>query len=161
MGGNENELKKIIVDIQEKLPSIFNMVEIKLRAQPLLEEDEGPYVLVALQETTRMNVLLSFMEKTLEDLTKGLNGELNMTTAMDELSSALIINQVPGRNIFHSLSWEEFAWPSKRPLASWYTDMLRRVEQLTSWAESLNRPLSMWLPGLFNPMAFLTALMQV
>lgn len=40
-------------------------------------------------------------------------------------------------------------------------DMLRRIEQLGSWSEDLVTPQCVWLPGLFNPTAYLTAVMQV
>ena len=56
------------------------------------------------------------MSKTLEELKKGLNGELNMSQGMEEVQEALTINQVPGRNFLHTASWEAIAWPSKRPL---------------------------------------------
>lgn len=43
-------------------------------------------------------------------------------------------------------------------LSSWYADVLRRHEQLAAWtAGSLAPPHSVWLSGLFNPKAFLTA----
>lgn len=35
------------------------------------------------------------------------------------------------------------------------------VMQLSGWSSDLVTPLSLWLPGLFNPMAFVTAIMQV
>jgi dynein heavy chain, axonemal len=159
-GGNTTELKKKIEQLTENLPDRFNEVDVKLRAQPLLEEDEAPYVLVCLQEVKRMNYLTLVMLDSMEQLRKGLNGELNMSQAMEELSEALTINQVPGRNIFHSLSWEEFAWPSKRTLIGWYKDLVKRIKQLEDWTENLKRPLAVWISGLFNPMAFITALMQ-
>jgi dynein heavy chain len=84
-----------------------------------------------------------------------------MSQAMEELQEALTINQVPGRNIFHQTSWEALAWPSKRQLDGWFNDLLKRIAQLQDWQEDLRRPMSTWLPALFNPMAFLTALMQV
>jgi DNA-binding response OmpR family regulator len=34
---------------------------------------------------------------------------------------------VPGRNPFHKCSWEALAWPSRRGLASWDLDLLKRV----------------------------------
>lgn len=40
-------------------------------------------------------------------------------------------------------------------------DMLRRIEQLGSWSDDLVTPQCVWLPGLFNPTAYLTAVMQV
>lgn len=39
--------------------------------------------------------------------------------------------------------------------------MLRRIAQLVSWSEDLVTPQCVWLPGLFNPTAYLTAVMQV
>ena len=39
-------------------------------------------------------------------------------------------------------------------------DTLKRIQQLHGWCEHLKRPQSTWIPALFNPMAFLTALMQ-
>merc|ERR1712139_440919 len=42
-----------------------------------------------------------------------------------------------------------------------YADMLKRMTQLTSWADTLVRPICLWLPGLFNPTAYLTAVQQV
>jgi hypothetical protein len=35
------------------------------------------------------------------------------------------------------------------------------VEQLAKWGATLTMPPSLWLAGCFNPMAFITAVMQV
>ena len=75
----------------------------------LADPSQTPYVLVVLQELTRMNVLLGYMSTSLNELEKGLNGELNMSEAMEHLGDALGINQVPGRNPFHKTSWEALA----------------------------------------------------
>jgi hypothetical protein len=46
-------------------------------------------------------------------------------------------------------------------LSGWYADGLRRHDQLSAWtAGAVATPNSVWLPGLFNPKAFLTAVMQ-
>lgn len=58
-------------------------------------------------------------------------------------------------------AWEKLAWPSKKNLLSEFIDMLRRIVQLSSWSEDLVTPQCVWLPGLFNPTAYLTAVMQV
>jgi len=36
-----------------------------------------------------------------------------------------------------------------------------RVAQLTEWCDSIETPAVMWISGLFNPMSYLTAIMQV
>eukprot|EP00622_Pseudochattonella_farcimen_P002213 FR737100.1.p1 GENE.FR737100.1~~FR737100.1.p1 ORF type:complete len:231 (+),score=20.06 FR737100.1:90-695(+) len=48
-----------------------------------------------------------------------------------------------------------------KSLTTEYTDMLKRVAMLVEWTETLDRPTCIWLPGLFNPTAYLTAVMQV
>lgn len=43
-------------------------------------------------------------------------------------------------------------------LSAWYQDVLHRYEQLAKWTSgSLATPHSVWISGLFNPKAFLTA----
>jgi dynein heavy chain len=155
------DVPAVIEDCLARLPDDYNMIKIMERCKPLLKETEGPYSLLLVQELTRMNTLLSYMRKSLSDLQKGLNGELNMSEAMDDLRQALSIDQVPGRNPFHKTSWESRAWWSKKPLPAWYMEMEQRNIQLKNWVGTLALPTCMWFSGLFNPMAFLTAVMQV
>jgi len=84
-----------------------------------------------------------------------------MSQAMEDLCHAFTINEWPGRSPFTGCTWEKNAWFSKKPLGSQFLDMLNRVAQLASWSEELVTPLSVWLPGLFNPTAYLTAVTQV
>jgi dynein heavy chain len=165
-GGSDGGINALIVDLQSRCPLKFDLITIHEKAVPLLGTSEKPgetqpYVLVAEQECARMNVLLSEIMRSLDELQKGLAGQLNMTNMMEELASALIINQVPGRNPFHKASWEKLAWASKKSLSSWYPDMILRCEALAKWSAKLVRPFSLWLPGLFNPTSYNTAIMQV
>ena len=86
-----------------------------------------------------------------------------MSQKMEDLLSALAIKQVPGRNPFHTASWEKFAWPSMKGLQDWFADLILRCGQLTEWCaiDGLQTPISVWFPGLFNPTAFLTGIKQV
>ena len=106
-----------------------------------------------------MNVLVE-VSRTLGELNKGINGQLNMSQQMEDLSSALSLNEVPGRNPYHLTSWERLAWPSTKNLHNWFRDLEQRVSQLVIWEAQLELPISLWL-GLFNPTAFLTAIQQV
>lgn len=130
-------------------------------ADPHLTGPEAPYILVALQEVARMNRLLSYMRQTLDELLKGLNGQLSMTQAMEDLGRALAANQVPGRNPADEWSWERLAWPSLKALAPWFVDLNARVDGLREWTSEFQTPVSVWISNLFNPTAFLTAVMQV
>eukprot|EP00946_MAST-07B_sp_MAST-7B-sp1_P001405 g1405.t1 len=157
----ESKVKNMLVDLLEKLPDDFNMVVLKKDAEENLSKQDAPYTLLLLQEITRMNTLLQAMRTSMVDLQKGLNGELNMSEGMEHLLEAMSINQVPGRNVFHRTSWEKHAWWSRKTLATWFPELLSRNKQLVEWREDLIMPYCMWFPGLFNPMAYLTALMQI
>jgi len=157
----DSVVRTVMEDILERCPEDFQMIDIKIKADPLTTQTSFPYVLVALQECERMNRLLGEIRRSLIELRKGLDGQLNMSEPMEDLQQALSINQVPGRNVFHKTSWEKLAWPSRKSLQLWFSDMLLRVEQLERWTVDLVEPYSLWLPGLFNPMAFVTAIMQV
>jgi dynein heavy chain len=159
-GGGGGGLNDTIAQLLEELPSRFDLITLDEKAKPLMETDQQPYILVALQESGRMNVLLAEIHRSLEELQKGLAGALNMTNLMEELVLSLSINQVPGRNPFHKASWEKLAWFSMKSLSSWFPDMILRCDGLRAWGETLKLPFSLWLPSLFNPTSFLTAIKQ-
>mmetsp|Transcript_30055 Transcript_30055/g.92956 ORF Transcript_30055/g.92956 Transcript_30055/m.92956 type:complete len:948 (+) Transcript_30055:10806-13649(+) len=159
-GTGSERLSEKINSLEMRLPERFELALLDEKAKPLLTEAVGPYVVVAAQEIVRMNSLLKEITRSLEELRKGLNGQLNMSQPMEDLGTALSLNEVPGRNPFHLSSWEELAWPSRKNLQHWFGDLGHRVEQLTKWEVRLELPRSLWM-ALFNPMAFLTAIQQV
>jgi len=57
--------------------------------------------------------------------------------------------------------WEKYAYASKKPLLDWFQDMRERQQQLVEWSEALETPAVLWISALFNPMSYLTAIMQV
>jgi len=161
-GGGDGGVKSIMQDLTERLPENYELIMINIRAKPLLSDPAlGPYVVCALQECTRMNVLLSEIRRSLIELDKGLKGQLNMSDSMEDLVTAMKINQWPGRNPFAQCAWEKYAWPSKKGLISQFMDMLNRYKQIEEWSTEFITPISVWLPGLFNPMAYNTAVTQV
>jgi len=161
-GGNRDDaVRKVMEGLMEQLPESFVMLIVLETATPKLTGPHAPYVVVAMQECGRMNALLDEMRLTLGDLDKGLKGQLNMTDKMEDMVVALSINEWPGRNPFSKCTWEKNAWPSKKGLQSQYLDMLERFRVIKAWSDTMISPLSLWLPGLFNPTAYLTAIKQV
>ncbi|KAJ1128831.1 hypothetical protein NDU88_007204 [Pleurodeles waltl] len=63
----EEKVKSVLDEIMEKLPEQFNMVEIVARAV-----EKTPYVLVAIQECERMNMLTKEIRRSLKELDLGL-----------------------------------------------------------------------------------------
>ncbi|CAL1157217.1 unnamed protein product [Cladocopium goreaui] len=141
-----------IAKYKDDLPPDLDMVEIRGR---LKEEDYTPYVITSLQESDRMNLLVGQIRSQLTELELGISGALNVTERMENLSTCLQLNRVYD-------SWRALAYPSLKPLGAWFQDLLSRMQQLVEWTIDRNGVLkSTWISGLFNPMAFLTAVMQV
>ncbi|XP_015211854.2 dynein axonemal heavy chain 17 [Lepisosteus oculatus] len=144
----EEKVKGLLDEILEKLPDGFNMMEIMAKV-----EERTPYIVVALQECERMNILTKEIRRSLKELDLGLKGELTITSDMEELSNALFLDSVPE-------SWTKLAYPSLHGLGAWYADLLLRIRELESWTTDFALPTAVWLAGFFNPQSFLTAIMQ-
>ncbi|XP_058534261.1 dynein axonemal heavy chain 11 [Ochotona princeps] len=144
----EEKVKNVLDDILEKLPEEFNMAEITQKTS-----SRSPYVLVCFQECERMNSLIREMRLSLQQLDLGLKGELTLPPAGEAQLSALSYDLVPD-------TWSKLAYPSTYGLAQWFTDLLLRCRELDTWTQDLTLPAVVWLPGLFNPQSFLTAIMQ-
>eukprot|EP00920_Eleutheroschizon_duboscqi_P039681 GHVT01095307.1.p1 GENE.GHVT01095307.1~~GHVT01095307.1.p1 ORF type:complete len:1472 (-),score=182.88 GHVT01095307.1:1015-5367(-) len=145
----EDPLGEALVDLLRRIPANIDVPAARTKIKTLT-----PYIVVGLQEADRMTLLLTSIRSSLEELQLGLAGALNMTDAMDSLAASILLNRVPS-------SWDNVAYPSKKPLQGWITDLRERAKQLETWVGSLEVPIPLWISGLFNPMAFLTAVMQV
>jgi dynein heavy chain len=155
-------LRESLNDLLRRCPPAFNLVELSQKIKPHLTDSDGPFVVVLMQECTRISALIEEMLSSLDELQKGLNGQLNMSTGMEDMAQCLELNMVPGRNPFHVFcNWERLAWASRKSLSSWFSDLILRRQQLAEWARTLQLPYSVWLPGLINPTALLTAIKQV
>ena len=66
------------------------MVELEARVK-----EKTPFVVVALQEVTRMNALLIEMKRSMDELLLGLDGALNMSEKMEALAHGIATNSVP------------------------------------------------------------------
>jgi len=150
-GGDDGKVVDLINLFLDKTPKPFPSIEMAQRAA---EKGRTPYVVVCLQESERMNVLLKEIRKSLQDLDAGLKGTLNMTEAMEKLAGALSLNNVPH-------NWFKVAYHSNKSLLVWLDDLNRRVQQFADWSAEFETPNVVWLSGLFNPMSYLTAIMQV
>jgi len=157
----EDKVKDVLTNILENIREEFSMLEIRLR----IKERGSPYVVFVLQELERMNQILNAMRAQLAELELGLSGALNISDSMDALISALFINQVPPAWLKICGQIGPTGSYNRRSLSVWWGDLQLRWKQLENWAGA-HKPLeelppSVWLPGTFNPMGFVTASMQV
>lgn len=73
---------------------------------------------------------------------------------MEILDECIMYDKVPK-------SWSKLAYPSMLGLQLWFSNLLQRHLELSKWSIDFSLPISIWLPGLFNPQSLLTAVMQV
>lgn len=153
----ENAATKTSFDhYQSKITSDFNLKERMFSIMDIKERigEKGPFQNVFLQECEYMNALLDEITRSMTELGQGLQGQLTITEKMEKLQDALNLERVPE-------TWQKLAYPSKRTLASWLDNLVRRIDQLATWKDDPNNiPRVTRLNMLFNPQSFLTAIMQ-
>ena len=81
---------------------------------------------VLLQEVARFNRLLSVMRASLDELQKAIKGLVVMSSELDSMYLSMLNLQVPE-------NWAKVAYPSLKPLMSWFRDLLERVEFMEHW----------------------------
>eukprot|EP00002_Diphylleia_rotans_P013196 TRINITY_DN2570_c0_g1_i1.p1 TRINITY_DN2570_c0_g1~~TRINITY_DN2570_c0_g1_i1.p1 ORF type:complete len:3210 (-),score=627.88 TRINITY_DN2570_c0_g1_i1:227-9145(-) len=150
-GGDSQEqvLQQVVTDVLGRIPNIFNAEEIAKR-HPVRYEDCMTTVL--LQEVIRYNGLLSRMHSSLKDIQNAVKGLVVMSNDLEIMANNLFDGQVP-------VHWAKIAYESRKPLASWVTDLLARIKFIQSWSNK-GPPDVFWLSGFFYPQAFLTGQLQ-
>jgi dynein heavy chain len=66
------------------------------------------------------------MRGSLEELQKAIKGLVVMSSELDSMYLSILNAQVPA-------NWERVAYPSLKPLMSWFRDLLERVEFMELW----------------------------
>ena len=144
------KVRAAITDVLDCLPEPADTAGARGRAG---QDGVTPLLAAALQEGATLNALLAEAGRGLGELRKGLAGELVMSEAMDGLSRCLAGGVVPP-------AWTALAGPTARRLDGWVSHLIARAAQLADWLADGTPPASVWLPGLFQPKAFIMAVVQ-
>ncbi|KAI3369512.1 hypothetical protein L3Q82_007723 [Scortum barcoo] len=137
----EEIVEEIVAGIVEKIPQPFKVQEV-MEKYPVLYEESMNTVLI--QEVIRYNRLLALISQSLCDIVKALKGLVVMSSELELMAGSLFNN---------------VAYPSLKPLASWVSDLLQRINFLQRWISNGIPPV-FWISGFFFPQAFLTGTLQ-
>jgi len=138
-----------LLELSDQLPINFAIKDIEEKAC----DHPGPFNNLIVQECERMNCLLVCIRQSLALLKKALDGTINMSHEMESLLQSLQAHTIP-------VAWAKLSHESARSLGPWFIDLLHRIEHLNRWTDEMRMPLSIWISGLFNPQALLTAIRQ-
>jgi dynein heavy chain len=105
-----------------------------------------------IQEMARFNFLLKALRLSLSMLEKAIKGLIVMSGDLDDMFAAILNNKVP-------MVWEKKAYPSLKPLRSWFDDMIARVDFFNAWVTE-GKPIAYWISSFYFPQGFLTSNLQ-
>jgi len=92
------------------------------------------------------------MHETLVLIQRALKGLVVLSAELEAMGDAMFDQRVPA-------TWTAKAYPSLKPLSSWFKDLMARFDFLLRWIDKGVPPL-MWISGFFFPQGFLTAILQ-
>ena len=88
----------------------------------------------------RFNRLIEVVTFSLRDVQKALKGLVVMSGELEGMGNAMVLGRVP-------LLWSRVAYPSLKPLGSWVSDLLERINFLGSWMNAGVAPNVFWISG--------------
>mmetsp|Transcript_5009 Transcript_5009/g.15033 ORF Transcript_5009/g.15033 Transcript_5009/m.15033 type:complete len:418 (+) Transcript_5009:2-1255(+) len=105
------------------------------------------------QEYTRIVKMIRVIKASLNMLGKAIKGVVLMSADLEGMYNAFLLQKVPG-------NWEKVSYPCLKPLNSWVTDFIERVNFMARWLTD-GPPMSFWISCFFFPQGFMTAALQL
>jgi len=144
----EDQVLELAADVLTKVPEQIDYYG----TQKLLANEPGPLNVVLLQEIERYNILLTNIADSLKDLDNAIQGLVVMSSELEEIFQCIFEARVPE-------SWSK-TFKSKKSLGSWTRDLIDRIEQFSTWAQTTRPPVLFNLGFFTFPTGFLTAVKQ-
>lgn len=121
-----NQAMKIIDEINDKLPTLFNVNEIENKHSPTLCE---PLNVVLVHETKLINEIVTMIVNSLNNLKLALNGDIVITHSLENFSRNICKNEIPH-------AWKMIDAGIVTKTLSSYIDLLsKRVSFIRHWHE--------------------------
>jgi len=150
-GGESREeaVTRMCNDFLEKLPDDFVQHEYMGRLKKMGVNTSMNIFLR--QEIERMQIVVSLVRSTLENLILAIDGTIIMSDELRDALDKMYDARVP-------TAWASISWLSGS-LGFWFSELLLRFEQFHAWCFQ-GRPNAFWLTGFFNANGFITAMRQ-
>ena len=151
----EDVLDSIAADILSILPQKEDNNSDVKKLRKKWANEITPIRITLLQELEKHNRLTSVMKQTLLSLRKALNGEIAMSSVLDNVAMSLNSGFVPS-------SWKREAPETGKNITSWIQWYRKRGSQFSEWVAKHdgNLPPCVWISGLHSPETFIAALVQ-
>lgn len=148
-GDADSMINELAESILKRLPSQFDIAHVSEK-YPVLYMNSMNTVLR--QELIRFNRLTEVIKQTLANLQKAIKGQVVMSQDLEEVFVSMSVNKVPA-------VWDKKSYPSLKPLGSYITDLVARIEFLQKWIDR-DVPNVFWISGFFFTQSFLTGVLQ-
>jgi len=151
-GGGKSSAETVAdlaADILVKFPPLFDLESV-IEKYPVLYSESMNTVLR--QELIRFNRLTEVVVSTLKNIQKAIKGLVVMSSELEDVFNNMLIGKVPA-------VWAAKSYPSLKPLGSYISDLLERLQFFQDWVE-YGTPNVFWISGFYFTQSFLTGVAQ-
>lgn len=146
---NEQIISEVAASMFARMPEPIDLSKIATKFPVTYSESMNT---VLLQEMIRFRVLTEIIRESLKNIQKAVKGLVVMSSELEDLSNSILIGAIPKM-------WASKSYPSMKPLASYFNDLLARLGFFSKWSQE-GQPIVFWLSGFFFTQSFLTGCLQ-
>ncbi|KAI8929015.1 dynein heavy chain and region D6 of dynein motor-domain-containing protein [Entophlyctis helioformis] len=146
---NEQIVAEVASDMLTRLPDAVDIAKVSAKYPVTYNESMNT---VLLQEVIRFRNLTEVIRESLKNIQKAVKGLVVMSSELEDVSNSILMGGIPKL-------WAGKSYPSMKPLAGYYSDLLQRLTFFRKWTDE-GQPIVFWLSGFFFTQSFLTGCLQ-